>query len=102
VPPSAERGRREARVVSALQGTWPVLTTAIIGPEPTPEFAAQMGEEYERLLGLLGSEQLRQMAVAKMEGYTIEEMAARFDCAPATIVRKLQKIRETWDRELPP
>jgi DNA-directed RNA polymerase specialized sigma24 family protein len=73
----------------------------VIGPEPTPEFAAQMEEEYQRLLGLLGNDLLRKMAVAKMEGYTIEEMAARFDCAPCTVVRKLQKIRETWDRELP-
>jgi DNA-directed RNA polymerase specialized sigma24 family protein len=75
--------------------------TRVIGPEPTPEFAAQVDEEYQRLLGLLGNDQLRQLAVAKMEGYTIEEMAARFDCAPCTIVRKLQKIRETWYRELP-
>jgi DNA-directed RNA polymerase specialized sigma24 family protein len=73
----------------------------VIGPEPTPEFAAQVDEEYHRLLGLLDNDQLRQIAVAKMEGYTIEEMASRFACAPCTVVRKLQKIRASWEPEVP-
>ncbi len=72
----------------------------IIGREPTPEFAAQMEEEYQRLLGLLGNEQLRQIAAAKMEGYTTEEIAARLGCAPCTVSRKVQKIRERWEREV--
>jgi DNA-directed RNA polymerase specialized sigma24 family protein len=71
----------------------------LIGPEPTPEFAAQVDEEYHRLLGLLDSDELRQMAVAKMEGYTIEEMADRFECALCTVTRKLRKIRQCWARE---
>jgi DNA-directed RNA polymerase specialized sigma24 family protein len=74
----------------------------VMGDEPTPEFAAQVAEECRRLLGMLGDEQLRQMAVARMEGCTAEELAARFDCAPSTVARKLKKIRETWAREVPP
>ena len=38
---------------------------------PTPAFAAEVAEECERLLGQLGDEQLRSIALLKMEGYTV-------------------------------
>jgi DNA-directed RNA polymerase specialized sigma24 family protein len=53
----------------------------IAGNEPTPEFAAQAIEEYRRLLGQLGDEELRSIAVWKMEGLTNQEIAARLGCA---------------------
>ena len=40
-----------------------------VGTEPTPDFAAQVADEYRRLLDLLGDETLRQVAVWKLEGY---------------------------------
>src|SRR5260370_314497 len=47
----------------------------VIGREPTPEFAAQVAEEYRRLLdGLEAS--LRVVAAAKMEGGSSNEVAA--------------------------
>jgi RNA polymerase sigma factor (sigma-70 family) len=83
-----------------LSGDWEDGLAEVIGREPTPDFAAQMEEEYQRLLGLLASEQLRQIAVAKMEGYTTEEIADRLGCAPCTVSRKVQKIRARWEREV--
>jgi DNA-directed RNA polymerase specialized sigma24 family protein len=74
----------------------------VIGDEPTPEFAAQVAEECRRLLDLLGDEQLQALAVARMEGCTTEELAARHGVAPRTIERKLQKIRELWAQEASP
>ena len=41
----------------------------VIGDEPTPEFAAMVTEEYERLLALLDDPELEAIAVAKMEGF---------------------------------
>src|SRR5207248_8565010 len=38
----------------------------IVGAEPTPEFAVQVAEQYERLLTLLDDETLRQVAIWKM------------------------------------
>jgi DNA-directed RNA polymerase specialized sigma24 family protein len=73
----------------------------VMGDEPTPEFAAQVADEFRRLLAMLGDEQLQQMAIARMEGCTSEELSARFDCAPATVARKLKKIRETWAKDSP-
>jgi DNA-directed RNA polymerase specialized sigma24 family protein len=72
----------------------------ILGPEPTPAFAAQLAEEYQLLLGQLGDEQLRSIAVWKMEGYTTEEIAAKLDCAPRTVQRKLRMIRTLWKQEI--
>jgi DNA-directed RNA polymerase specialized sigma24 family protein len=71
-----------------------------VGDEPTPEFAAQMIEEYRRLLEALGDDQLREIAVARMEGHTAEELAIRYRVSPRTIERKGQKIREIWSQEI--
>jgi RNA polymerase sigma factor (sigma-70 family) len=72
----------------------------LLSREPTPEDAAQMGDECRRLLDGLGDPQLRQIALWKVEGYTNEEIAARLDCVPRTIERKLSRIRVLWKQEL--
>jgi DNA-directed RNA polymerase specialized sigma24 family protein len=72
----------------------------VLGDEPTPAFAAQVADECRRLLEMLGDEQLR--ALARMEGYTSAELAARIGVAPRTVERKLHKIREWWSREVVP
>src|SRR5688572_20618896 len=51
------------------------------GREPTPEAAALVAEECGRLLDRLKTDELRAIAVWKMEGYTNAEIAARLDCA---------------------
>jgi DNA-directed RNA polymerase specialized sigma24 family protein len=74
----------------------------VVGPEPTPEFAAQMAEEYQQLLARLGEGDLRQVAVWKMEGYGNEEIAAKLGCVPRTVERKVALIRTLWDQVAPP
>lgn len=69
------------------------------GTEPTPEFAAEVAEEYERLLSELKDTELRQIALWKMEGDTNNEIAAKLGCAPATVERRLALIRRTWEKE---
>jgi DNA-directed RNA polymerase specialized sigma24 family protein len=71
----------------------------VIGTEPTADFAAQVAEECRRLLALLDDDELRLIAVRRMEGYSTEEIAGRLDCAPRTVERKLQRIRGLWSRE---
>jgi DNA-directed RNA polymerase specialized sigma24 family protein len=73
----------------------------VVGQEPTPEFAAQVAEECRRLLDSLGDPTLRAVALWKMEGYSSEEIAARLDCVPRTVERKLRLIRDTWEGEEP-
>jgi len=65
----------------------------------TPEFAVMVVEEYERLLGVLKDDRYRQLAVAKMEGYTNGEIAERFGCSVRTVERELHHIRDRWKQE---
>jgi RNA polymerase sigma factor (sigma-70 family) len=74
----------------------------VLSREPTPEFAAQMSEECERLLRGLGDEELKSVALLRMEGYSVEEIAARLGCVARTVKRKLQLIRDIWEKELAP
>ncbi len=68
--------------------------------EPTPEEAAEMADEARRLLALLDEPELRQIALWKVEGFTDEEIAAKLDCVPRTVRRKVQRIRLLWQHEL--
>jgi DNA-directed RNA polymerase specialized sigma24 family protein len=67
-----------------------------VGKEPSPEFAVAVAEQCEILLRALPKEQLRSIAVWKMEGYTNEQIAERLSCSLATVERKLVLIRATW------
>jgi DNA-directed RNA polymerase specialized sigma24 family protein len=71
----------------------------IEGPEPTPAFAAQVAEEYGRLLERLDSPELRSVAMHKVEGYGNEEIAARLGCGLRTVERRLRLIRGIWEQE---
>jgi RNA polymerase sigma factor (sigma-70 family) len=71
----------------------------LLSREPTPEEAAATADECQRLLDLLGDPELRQIALWKVEGHTNEEIAARLDCVPRTVERKVRRIRLLWKRE---
>jgi DNA-directed RNA polymerase specialized sigma24 family protein len=73
-----------------------------VSREPTPESAAMVAEECRRLLTCLKTEELRSIALWKMEGYTNLEIAAKLDCAPSSVERKLQRIRGQWTQEVVP
>jgi DNA-directed RNA polymerase specialized sigma24 family protein len=70
-----------------------------IGRGPTPDFAAQVREQYQLLLARLGDPELETVAVCKMEGYTNDEIAAKLDCTVRTVERKLRIIRGLWENE---
>src|SRR5262249_14162946 len=69
---------------------------ALAGKEPTPAFLAQAGEACERLLDSLGDVTLRTMAILKMQGFTIDEIAAQTGCTKRAVQRRLEIIRRTW------
>jgi DNA-directed RNA polymerase specialized sigma24 family protein len=83
-------------------GAEDTLLDQVLSREPSPEFAAQVADEYQRLLHNLGTDELRSVALCKMEGYTIEEMAEKLGYAPRSIKRKLQLIRGIWEKEIAP
>jgi DNA-directed RNA polymerase specialized sigma24 family protein len=100
-----KRGRAsqgEEAVVEAPETAERAALEQIPSPEPTPEFAAQVADEFRRLLTLLQDEELRAVALWKMEGYSNEEIATKQGCAPRTVERRLRVIRSLWSQESEP
>ena len=94
------RGGGEVRGESVLNGSADLGGFhAIVGDAPSPEMAAIMTEEMSRLLDLLGDEELAQIAIAKLEGYSNAEIAQRLDWAERTIDRRLDMIKRKWSRD---
>src|SRR5262249_47961109 len=76
---------------------------AIAGREPSPATAALLADEARRRLDALGQESLRQVALLKMEGYTVDQIAVQLGCARRTVINRLRLIRMRWqDGPLPP
>ena len=69
------------------------------GHEPTPEFTALVTEEFERLLSVLEEEELKEIALAKLEGHTNQEIAEQRNITLRTIERRLALIRRLWEKE---
>src|SRR5262245_32060056 len=57
----------ETRISSGATASDEAVLEQVVGEEPTPEFAAQVAEEYQRLLDSLSDDALRRVAVLKME-----------------------------------
>ena len=68
----------------------------VLGSEPTPQFAAEVAEEFCDLLDRLEDPTLQSVAHWKMEGYTNEEIAEKLGRNVRTVERKLALIRQTW------
>lgn len=68
----------------------------VVGDEPPPEFAVLMAEQFQLLFDRLPDENLRRIAIDKMEGYTDDEIAQRHGVSRRTVVRKLDMIRRCW------
>lgn len=94
-----KRGGGRVRGESAFEGDSGDLGIGqIIDAEPTPAEAAQFVEEFMGRLAML-PEDLREVALLKLEGYTVQEIAVRYQCVSRTIERRLQLIRSTWSEE---
>ena len=99
-----KRGGGAVRGESELAGLAPegASLSQLLGQEPTPSFAAEVAEEFRRLLEILDDDRLRKVALAKMQGYTTNEIARQLHCDPRTVERKLRAIRKLWELEMPP
>ncbi|HBT77936.1 MAG TPA: RNA polymerase subunit sigma-70 [Planctomycetaceae bacterium] len=71
----------------------------VLGREPTPELAADVAENCEYYLELLGDDTLRRVALLTLEGFRTEEIAVKLGCVRRTVERKLERIREIWREE---
>jgi DNA-directed RNA polymerase specialized sigma24 family protein len=64
-----------------------------------PELLLLAFDACQRLLGLLESDELRQIAIWKLAGHTNEAIRRKLGCSRAKIERILAHIRETWRRK---
>jgi DNA-directed RNA polymerase specialized sigma24 family protein len=69
-----------------------------ISNEPSPEFTAECADQLQSLLGRLEHDDLKRIAILKMEGFTNQEIAAQTNRGLTTIERKLRTIREIWSQ----
>jgi DNA-directed RNA polymerase specialized sigma24 family protein len=77
------------------------LLRSLIGQEPDPAFAAEVAEECRRLLALLPDDELRRVALLKLEGHTNEEIARAVQRSLASVERWLSLIRKHWSAAAP-
>ena len=69
----------------------------LAGPEPPPDLVALLAEEVRRRLVQLPGDDLRDVAMARLEGDTVAEAATRLGISRRAVERKLRLIRQVWD-----
>lgn len=79
-----------------------LILSEILGREPTPEFAAELSDQLQRLLNKLrskGDDELVRIALLRMDGYSHKEIADRIGCSVRSIDRKMIVIAQVWEKD---
>lgn len=99
---AAKRGGGATSIVSAADhaatGSQEHGISHLPSRDPTPEFAAEVREQLNKLLQSL-SVQNRQIAAAKLEGYSNPEIADQLGVSLRSVEKRLSNIRSRWLRE---
>lgn len=69
---------------------------AIDGQSNTPDLHAELAEACDELLNQLADDQLRQIAIMRMDGFLVNEISERLELSKRAVERRLQLIRKTW------
>src|SRR5262249_52944624 len=76
----------------------------LLTTELSPEAAARVTEEFQRLLDALADPVLQTIALWKMEGFTNKEIAQKLSQVrqthERTVERKFERIRAIWSQEI--
>lgn len=73
------------------------LEQVLQGHESDPTVAAMIADQFEHLLGLLEEQELQEIALLKMEGFSNEEIGTKLQASERTIKRRLAMIRRIWE-----
>ncbi len=68
----------------------------ITGDVPSADLHAELAEACDGLLAQLADDQLRQIAVMRMDGFLVDEIADNLGLSKRAVERRLQLIRKTW------
>jgi len=104
----SQRGKRTWRrtvlfselAAGHAESTARVLATIFQEQQPDPAFTALLADRLQWLLHQLEDEQLRSIALLKLDGYTNAEIAREERCALSTVERRLRLIRRRLERHL--
>jgi DNA-directed RNA polymerase specialized sigma24 family protein len=95
--------RRQKRDVARLQSSASACASEMIqelaSKEPSPDQIVQFEEEVQKLMARLPNPEYVKIALLRLEGATIPEIAMQLDRGHATIERKLKAIRVLWEEE---
>jgi DNA-directed RNA polymerase specialized sigma24 family protein len=72
------------------------LLAQVPSKEPSPALVHELQDEMDRLLRLLPTATLQQIALWRLENRSVEEIAILLDVTTRTIERKLVLIRDLW------
>lgn len=83
--------------ITASDGMQHRLTQDVLNGIPDSRFLSDLMLESRELIELLPDDVLREIVMARLEGYTVEEIAQKRGVAVSTIERKLARIRSLWE-----
>ncbi|WP_242631980.1 ECF-type sigma factor [Rubripirellula amarantea] len=72
----------------------------VTGDQHAPDIHVELAEACEGLLSQLADEQLRQIAIMRMDGYLVDEIAEKLTMSKRAVERRLQLIRKLWSEEV--
>lgn len=68
----------------------------------SPNAKAEFSNQCQYLLDKLGDDTLQTVALLRIEGHSVDEIAIRLGCAKRSVERRLRLIRTIWQGELEP
>jgi DNA-directed RNA polymerase specialized sigma24 family protein len=74
----------------------------VAGKMASPEMLAQFTDDARAMIDMLQDDTIKTIALLRMEGYSVEEIAERLECGKRTIERRLTLIRKTWSESEKP
>jgi RNA polymerase sigma factor (sigma-70 family) len=69
-------------------------------PEPSPELALELAEEFDQRLAELADDVEREIAIRRLQGFSNAEIAESLGGGLRTVERKLGLIRRTWQSRI--
>ncbi|MEM6688640.1 MAG: ECF-type sigma factor [Planctomycetota bacterium] len=94
-----KRGGGGVRGESVFVGSQGDLIAGGLAGVAGDRIQAELGDACEELLDGLGDEQLQQIAVMRMDGFLVDEIAERLELSKRAVERRLQLIRQKWSEE---
>ena len=91
---------REKRDVKKVRDSVASDSVEICDDEPSPHLLAEFNDQLQRLFDILLTDELRQIAAAKLEGYDNGEISQLLAISKRTVQRKVNQIHACWEREL--